>query len=125
MSDAAPRSSQAALTLALERFRDSVNADTRLPGLLRGWDRLIRVEDTDTGWQRQLVVSDGRIAGIDLASDNGAKLVHLRAQADVLTAVFEGLLNPTDAFLGGELQVFAEDRDQVTLDAICLVLWGA
>jgi hypothetical protein len=38
--------------------------------------------------------------------------------------VFTGALNPVRANLDGELAVFASDRDNVKLDAVCMVLWG-
>ena len=109
----------------LEQFRSRVNADSRLESILRGWEPVIVVEDLGTGWTRFLLVRGCRIAEIRPDCDDAAHVVHLRASPEVLTAVFDGRLNPTDAFLNGDLQVFATDRDQVKLDAISLVLWGA
>jgi hypothetical protein len=109
----------------LEQFRVKVNADQRLQSVLRGWEPAILVEASGSGWRRYLVVKDCRIAELQPQVENVTHVVHLCAAENVLIGVFGGQINPTDAFLDGELQVFASDKDQVKLDAICLVLWGA
>jgi SCP-2 sterol transfer family len=109
----------------LAQFRDKVNADSRLQSILRGWEPVIAVEVLDTGWKRYLLVRDCRIDDIRPDCADDSHVVHLLASEEVLTAVFDGRLNPTEAFLDGELQIFASDKDQVKLDAISLMLWGA
>jgi hypothetical protein len=110
---------------ALLQFRDRVNADSRLQTVLRGWEPVIVVEVPGGGWKQYLVVRDGRITGIGPECKDSTHLVHLLAEEHVLIAIFTGGLNPTEAFLNGDLQIFASDKDQVKLDAISLMLWGA
>ena len=113
------------LAETLLQFHDKVNADSRLQSILRGWEPVIVVEVLGTGWKRYLVVRDCRIAEIRSNDEESPHVVHLLAEEDVLNAVFDGGLNPTEAFLNGDLQIFANDKDQVKLDAISLMLWGA
>jgi hypothetical protein len=113
------------LAETLRQFRDTVNADTRLRTTLKGWEPVIVVEATETGWKQCLVVRDCQIADIRAEGAQGAHTVHLLAEEAVLNAVFSGSLNPTEAFLNGDLQIFADDKDQVKLDVISLMLWGA
>lgn len=113
------------LNETLLRFRDQVNADARLRSILQDWEPVIVVEVLGGGWKRDLVVRDCRIAEILEDAGASAHVVHLLAEEGVLNAVFGGGLNPTEAFLDGELQIFASDKDQVKLDAISLMLWGA
>lgn len=111
-------------TLAL--FKDKANTHPRIASLIKGWEPTIVVEAADSGIKRYLPVRGGRIASVD--ADDGAPsdhVVHLRAAEAVLAAVFDGRSNPADAFLEGDLEIFASDKDQVKLDAISLVLWGA
>lgn len=116
-------------TLSLDdtllQFRGKVNADSRLQSTLRGWDPVIAVEVLGTGWKRYLLVRDCLIEDIRPDCADDSHVVHLLASEEVLTAVFDGRFNPTEAFLDGELQIFASDKDQVKLDAISLILWGA
>ena len=112
------------LAETLLQFQDKVNADARLKTMLQGWEPVIVVEATETGWKRFLVVRDCRIAEIRADAAESAHVVHLLAEEAVLNAVFGGSLNPTEAFLNGDLQIFADDKDQVKLDVISLMLWG-
>jgi hypothetical protein len=109
----------------LAQFRSKVNGDSRLISILHGWEPVIAVEVLDTGWKRYLQVRNCRIEDIRPDITDDAHMVHLLASEDVLAAVFDGRFNPTEAFLDGELQIFASDKDQIKLDAISLILWGA
>jgi hypothetical protein len=110
----------------LAQFKDKANEHPRIASLIKGWEPTIVVEAIDSGTKRYLPVRGGRIASVD--ADDAAPaghVVHLRAAEAVLAAVFDGSSNPADAFLEGDLEIFASDKDQVKLDAISLVLWGA
>ncbi len=110
-------------------FKDKANSHPRIASLIKGWEPTIVVEATDSGTKRYLPVRGCRIESVD-TNDTGdgapaGHVVHLRAAEAVLAAVFDGRSNPADAFLEGDLEIFASDKDQVKLDAISLVLWGA
>jgi hypothetical protein len=111
------------LRSCLEDFRQKVNQHPRLRTLLKSWDRVIVVEGTDTGSRLSMPFSDSRITSVQDGEPPAGTAIRIRAPEPLLIQVFSGAVNPTTAFLQGELQVFADDRDQVKLDAITLVLW--
>jgi hypothetical protein len=117
-------SSTLSLTETLAQFRAKVNDDSRLKGILRGWEPVIMIEVLGTGWKWYLPVRDCRIAEIKSDFQDAAHLVQLRASEEALIAIFDGRFNPAEAFLNGDLEIFATDNDQVKLDAISLLLWG-
>ena len=113
------------LLQSLEQFRQQSNSHPRIASLIKGWEPTIVVEASDTGTTRYIPVRGCRIDSIAEHSSETRHLVHLRAKESVLADVFGGRANPASAFLDGELEIFAEDKDHVKLDAISLVLWGA
>lgn len=113
------------LLQALEHFKNQTNGHPRMASLIKGWEPTIVVEASDSGTTRYLPVRACRIETVLSECREGTHLVHLRANEDVLTAVFEGRTNPASVFLDGTLEIFANDKDHVKLDAISLVLWGA
>ena len=108
----------------LHAFARSVNTDTRLIGLLKGWEPLLEIEATDSGARFAFQVSRGQMTPIDAASARTENPVLIRSDSQTLIHVFGGELNPAQAYLQGALEVFGSDRDQIKLDAISLVLWG-
>jgi hypothetical protein len=108
----------------LSRFQEQVNQHARLRTLLRGWDKQVQIEASDTGQSYRLAFEDARLVAVTERAEGVASDIILRADAGTLHAMFDGTQNPATLFLNGELQVFATDKDQVKLDAIALVLWG-
>ena len=118
------------LLQALEQFKHKANAHTRIANLIKGWEPTIEVESTQPPSTRFIAVRAGRIESIATHCPPDGPLkpghrVHLRGTDAVLTDVFQGRCNPARAFLDGQLEIFADDKDHVKLDAISLVLWGA
>lgn len=108
---------------SLLSFREQVNGAERLRSLLKGWDRVVTVEASDTGRKYTMLFTDTR-AGEPRAAVAGEEVdISLKAEERVLIDVFRGVQNPAALFLEGNLQVFASDKDQVRLDAITLILW--
>ncbi|HXZ96852.1 MAG TPA: hypothetical protein VEG37_07400 [Burkholderiales bacterium] len=118
------RSSAPSLSETLEKFRSTVNGDSRLTNILRGWEPVIMIEVPNAGWRRYLPVHECRIAEITSDFKDASHIVRLRSSEETLIAIFDGRYNPVEAFFNGELELFATDNDQVKLDAISLVLWG-
>jgi hypothetical protein len=111
---------------ALERFRARANASERVRRITAAWHPPVFVECSDTGARYRLLLSDGGITGIDPTDaepDESALLI--RGECRVLAAVFGGALHPLRAYNDGELEVYGAQGDQVKLDAISLVVWGA
>lgn len=121
------------LHACLERFRELANDNPRVLRLIEGWQPLIRIAPNDEATAYAARV-DGAIdpwrtittevTATDAETPDDTRQITLCASAAVLAQVFSGDLNPARAHLDGTLQVFADDRDQVKLDAISLILWG-
>jgi hypothetical protein len=111
------------LEQCLHDFSVRANAHARVRTLLKDWNRTIVIEPAGTQAMTLSVANQEISAPTAGASEDGEAIL-LRADEDVLRHIFTGRLNPARAHLDGQLQVFADDRDQVKLDAISLILWG-
>lgn len=114
-----------ALHAVLVRFAAQVNANTRIRSLIKGWTPPFVVEGRDTGEAMAVLLDGTQIAGIEvLDCEPDSHALVLRGDAHTLIEVFEGRLSPLVAYSDGLLEVYGEQRDQIKLDAIALVLWG-
>ena len=112
------------LSSSLLCFQRLVNGHTRLRSLLRGWDRGVLVESTDTSECYRLTFVDTKL--VEIEANAGTEVdadITVRGEQRLLNDVFTGIRNPATLFLEGAIQVFANDKDQVKLDAIALVIW--
>ena len=110
---------------ALFDYKQKVNSNTRLRGLLKGWEPCIHIFAMDTDIEYYLTVRDSFVEDI-YDGDPGVQkhLIKLEATQNELEQIFSGNTNPANSFLEGNLAVYSDDKDQVKLDAISLVLWG-
>lgn len=116
----------ATLDDCLHGFQDTFNANESVKKLVRGWDRSIVVEATDTESVLTVIVHDLLIKAIKVGPDdeNGDTLIHLQASEENLIRIFSGDYNPANALIDGELAVFSSEKDKVKLEAISMVIWG-
>lgn len=112
----------AGLDAAIESFCGRVNNHPRIVSILEGWDVGIEVLPTDGDEAYRMRSADSRLRVTHESADGEADIV-LRAERETLRRVFVGEENPAMLFLHGTLQVFADESDQVKLDAIALLLW--
>ena len=104
-------------------FSSRVNNSGRIQSLLKDWNRTLSIEAEDAPSESYvLVFRDCAVVSVCRGRDESASII-MRAPVQLLGEVFSGRTNPAMAFLEGQLQVFADDRDQVKLDAISLLLW--
>ena len=108
----------------LRSFIQSANTHPHIAKLLKGWEPLLSIEATDDGQCFNLRVRDSRIDEVAGEDTDAAHSILVRGESDVLREVFSGGLNPAQAYLEGNLEVFGSERDHIKLDAITLVLWG-
>jgi SCP-2 sterol transfer family len=109
----------------LADFRQRVNTTARIRMLLKGWDRTISVDSTDSDEGYMLVFTNTEVVDITPKSSREEldADIYLRARTAILVEIFSGVENPAVMFLDGRLSVVANDKDQIKLDAIALVLW--
>lgn len=110
---------------ALETYRQKVNGSERIRRMIANWEPhlLLTPSDREQGFFVKFdgsaigPVTPGRPAG-------DGHLIEIEGAHAELLSIFTGKTNPAQAFLNGSISVFADDKDQVKLDAISLVLWG-
>ena len=112
------------LSECLSAFAQSVNTHPSIARLLQGWEPLLVIEATDDGQKFHMRVEKSKLGAVGIGPAEAPHAILLRGDSAVLTEVFSGTLNPAQAYLEGNLEVFGSDRDQIKLDAISLVLWG-
>lgn len=114
------------LYAALNRFRQQANGNAAVRRIAGGWSQTLVVESRDTGTAYQVDIGGGQMSEVR-ARDAGQEEQGLLIRGDeaVLCRIFSGVLNPVKAYNDGALEIYGEQRDQVKLDAISLVLWGA
>jgi len=120
------KTNYADLSDCLCAFRDTFNANESVKKAVKGWDRSIIVEATDTGSVATMIVNnltitEVRVGAVDKHQDD---LVHLQASEDTLIRIFAGDYNPANALIDGELAVFSNEKDKVKLEVISIVIWG-
>jgi hypothetical protein len=110
----------------IDAFVGRVNMQPRLTTLLKNWepDFLVQVRDADSGFR--FVFRNGRVEGIVPTRDEpGDRSLLLRGDAATLRAMFSGELNPLRAHSDGKIEIYGSEKDQIKLDTIVLIVWGA
>jgi len=112
---------------SLHDFQRRFNENQRVKKLIKGWDRFLKVEGTDTGELYTVTIKDLMInkiePGCSLADDD-EDVITLQAGQEALVRIFTGKYNPAHALIDGALAVFSGDRDKVKLEAIAMLVWG-
>jgi SCP-2 sterol transfer family len=115
-----------ALHDTLGRFAGRVNDTAALRSTLAGWQPQFFIQARDSEQTFQVQLHEGRVAGVLATStEPGDNALLLRGDSAVLQQVFEGGLSPLGAYTDGALEVYGPTKDQIKLDVIALVLWGA
>lgn len=110
----------------LRDFAVRVNDHPALRRPLAGWSPDFYIEASDTGRTYEVHMVGGRVEGVDATGEEpGDEALLLRAATPVLERVFSGALSPLGAYTDGQLEVYGSQKDQIKLDVIALVLWGA
>jgi hypothetical protein len=112
---------------SLHDFQRRFNENQRVKKLIKGWDRYLKVEGTDTGELYTVTIKDLMINKIESGCslpDDDEDVITLQAGEEVLVRIFTGKYNPAHALIDGALAVFSGDRDKVKLEAIAMLVWG-
>ena len=115
------------LLASLHDFQNRFNSDGRVKKLIKGWNRFLKVDGTDTGEIYTCTIQDLAINKVEPGcpvGDDDEDLITLQAAQEVLVRIFTGKYNPAHALIDGALAVFSGDRDKVKLEAIAMIVWG-
>ncbi len=115
-----------ALQRAIEGFSQRANANEHVRRLTRDWQAQIFVQDIDDGGCYRLLRADGLITGVERTGlPQHEPLLLLRGRGPLLEALFSGRTHPLSAFNDGDLEIYGSQPDQIKLDSISLLIWGA
>ncbi len=106
----------------LEQFAEACNTNARLRQMNRDWSRTIAILPTDRPEVFWLTSKEGFIQA-GQGPVNAADL-QIRADHDIIVAVFSGALSPTEPYNAGDLLVKGSQDDLMRLDIITLLIWG-
>ena len=110
----------------LGNFAERVNHHASLRSTLANWSPEFFIEAQDSGATYQVHIESGRVQDVCATEDEpGDDALLLRGDSDLLERIFSGTLSPLGAYTDGQLQVYGPQKDQIKLDVIALVLWGA
>ena len=115
------------LLAAMHDFQNRFNNDSRVKKLIKGWNRYLKVDGTDTGEIYTCTIQDLAITKVEPGcpvGDDDEDLISLQAAQEALVRIFTGKYNPAHALIDGALAVFSGDRDKVKLEAIAMIIWG-
>ena len=115
------------LLASLQDFQNRFNNDQRVKKLIKGWNRFLKVDGTDTGEIYTLTIQDLAVTKIEPGcsiADDDQDLIALQAAQEALVRIFTGKYNPAHALIDGALAVFSGERDKVKLEAIAMIIWG-
>jgi hypothetical protein len=115
------------LLASLQDFQNRFNNDQRVKKLIKGWNRYLKVDGTDTGEIYTLTIQDLAVNKIETGcpvDDDSEDLISLQAAQEALVRIFTGKYNPAHALIDGALAVFSGERDKVKLEAIAMIIWG-
>jgi hypothetical protein len=114
------------LAALLDDFAGQFNGHASLRTMLAAWTPQFFIQGRDQGGTFQIHLAQGQVTRISEAfeePDDEALL--LRADLAVLQQIFTGRLSPLGAYTDGLLEVYGSQKDQIKLDVIALVVWGA
>lgn len=112
------------LETCLRHFQGEFNGNARVQKLIKGWQREILVETTDTSERFTMVIVDLTLREVVPGSTGSEPQVSLQATDETMQEIFYGRYNPAHALIDGTLAVFSDERDKVKLEAIAMVIWG-
>jgi hypothetical protein len=115
------------LLASLHDFENRFNTDQRVKKLIKGWNRYLKVDSTDTGEIYTLTIRDLAVNKIEQGcpvGEDDEDLIALQASQEALVRIFTGKYNPAHALIDGALAVFSGERDKVKLEAIAMIIWG-
>jgi putative sterol carrier protein len=113
------------LCYALQNFSVRVNGHSHLRTLARKWQTSLYVQSLDSSECFHLVLNEGQIVQIEPSEPPTHDTLLLRGETQVLESIFSGDLHPLSAFNEGNLEMYGPQADQIKLDAISLLIWGA
>jgi putative sterol carrier protein len=101
-------------------WRERSNANARLRKMVRGWDRVVHFNTTDTGEGFTMEVREQLLS--ELAFGHvGQPDVIVTGTSEDFCDMFWGDLNPSQKYMSGEITLAGSQQDVMRIDAISMV----
>jgi putative sterol carrier protein len=108
----------------LQKFKSLVNGNARARALIKSWNPDIVLQALDGTKAFSLTIRNEAVEKIEPGTSESSHQIGIRASEAMLISIFSGDVNPSTAFIDGELEVYGSDIDRLKLDALTLVIWG-
>ncbi len=105
-------------------FQKQVNSNSKIKKITKNWNPHIIIKTNDAPKIFTVIVNDSKISALLETHKKHTHELVIEGKENILTAIFNGELNPAQAALDGKLAIFGDHKDQIKLDIISLVLWG-
>ena len=105
---------------AYAEWQTRSNGNERLRKMLRGWDRVVVIDTTDTHERFTIAVADTVLADIVAGAPVVVDLVVTGTSEDFCD-MFWGDLNPSEMYISGEIVIHGAQADVMRLDAMSMV----
>ena len=86
---------------SLQEFGERFNGNERIRKLIKGWNRSVMLEATDSRAHFSLIINDLALTEVRTGLVHGDPPIHLQAEEDVLRRIFTGEYNPAAALMDG------------------------
>lgn len=101
-------------------WRQRCNDNERLRRMLRGWDRVVHLQATDSGAGFTVGVKDQLLTELVEGLVGQPDLV-VTATSEDFADMFWGDLNPSEKYMSGEIVLAGSQEDVMRLDAMSMV----
>jgi putative sterol carrier protein len=108
------------ITEAYADWRTRGNANPRLTGMLRGWNRTVHLVASDTGDAFTVTVADQELQPLAVGQVEQPDLI-VTATSEDFCDLFWGDLNPSEKYVNGEIVLAGAAEDVLRLDALSMV----
>ena len=108
------------LVEAYAQWRARSNANPRLTGMVKGWDRVIHFVTTDTALGYTMRVEEQALSEL-VEGHEGEPDVIVTGSSEDFCDMFWGDLNPSEKYMSGEITLAGSQQDVMRIDAISMV----
>jgi putative sterol carrier protein len=105
---------------AFADWRARSNDNPRLSKMVKGWNRVVHFETTDTGQGFTMQVHDQKVSEL-VVGHIGQPDVIVTGSSEDFCDMFWGDLNPSEKYMSGEITLAGSQQDVMRIDAISMV----
>ena len=105
---------------AFADWRTRSNDNPRLAKMVKGWDRVVHFNTTDTGQGYTMRVENQKLSELGVGLVDQPDVIVTGTSEDFCD-MFWGDLNPSEKYMSGEITLAGSQQDVMRIDAISMV----